>query len=122
MYRPRASEEDVARWRDIVAEGEKQVGSRKKWLDENRISTWQYYSWRKRFRQEDGFEDPEDDAAGGHGFFEMNLSSTGTDRAGQQVGSFESSLLIQVGRYQLLVGDGIKEGTLGTVLKVLGNA
>ena len=123
MYRPMASEEEIAKWRGIVAEGETKEGCRKEWLTSNGISTWQYYCWRKRFRQEDGIEDPPADTDDKQPeFYEMKLRSGDAHVPGQQAQCFESSLMLQIGRYQLLVGDGINERTLGTVLKVLNNA
>ncbi len=123
MYRPSASEEEIAKWRGIVAEGETKEGCRKEWLTSNGISTWQYYCWRKRFRQEDGLEDPP--AVTGDNqpeFYEMNLHSGNAHVSGHQKQGFEPSLMLQIDRYQLFVGDGITERTLGTVLKVLSNA
>lgn len=123
MYRPLASEEEIHRWRDIVAEGETKEGHRKEWMDENGISTWQYYSWRKRFRQEDGIEEPEaDDKDNQPEFYEMNLDSSNAHDTGRQTQSLESSLMLQIGKYQLFVGDGVNERTLGTVLRVINNA
>ena len=120
------------RWLQIIIAASNSGMTKKQWCDEHQISTKTFYHWQKVIREEEAEK-----------FQQLSLSYTGESipiqinpgctpaaqfcdlepqQAWVDISTFHPEMLLQIGKYQMVVGNGISEATLATVLRVIGNA
>lgn len=120
------------RWLQIILAATNSGMTKKQWCEEHQISKKSFYRWQKVIREEEAekFQQMSLSYAGNSVSIPINPGCTpaaqfcdlGTQPTWVDISAFRPEMLLQIGKYQMVVGNGISETTLATVLRVIGNA
>ena len=116
------------RWLQIILAAGNSGMTKKQWCREHQISTKTFYHWQKIIREEEAerFQQMSLTYTPGNvsapetpGLSPVTLSASSKESILPALSAFKPELILQAGPYQMAIGSGVKQTTLGTVLRVI---
>lgn len=119
------------RWLQIILAATNSGITKKQWCKEHQVSTKTFYRWQKIIREEEAgrFQQMRLSYSPGSApaptvqmLPSVDTSDTAMESAAPVLQAIRPEIILQAGKYQMVIGGGITENTLATVLRVIGNA
>ena len=119
------------RWLQIILAATNSGMTKKQWCNEHQVSTKTFYHWQKIIREEEAerFQQMRLSYSPGSAptptaqtLSSVNVSDAAMGSAAPVLQVIRPEIILQAGKYQMVIGGGITENTLATVLRVISNA
>ncbi len=119
------------RWLQIILEATSSGMTKERWCREHQISTKTFYHWQRIIREEEAerfqqmnlsYSPEPSRASTAQALPSATIPDTAKGAAFQAVQVIRPEIILQAGQYQMIIGGGVTESTLATVLRVISNA
>ena len=119
------------RWLQIILAATNSGMTKKQWCNEHQVSTKTFYHWQKIIREEEAerfqqmslsYSPGSAPVPAAHTLSSVNNSDGAMGSSAPVLQAIRPAIILQAGKYQMVIGEGITENTLATVLRVISNA